>query len=76
VDLSTAVSTSIRYRKPDGVTGQWAGTVVDGAVEYITVAGDIDQSGVWYLQAFFDLTTWQGSSKVISIRVGESIELT
>jgi hypothetical protein len=75
VDLSTALSTSIRYRKPDGVTGEWPGTVVDGAVEYITVSGDIDQAGVWYIQAFFELPTWQGSSKVISIRVGESIDV-
>lgn len=75
MDLSTAVAQTIRYRKPSGDTGEWTATVVGDTVEYITVAGDIDEAGVWYIQAYVDLTTWQGTSKAVSLRVEQSIEL-
>jgi hypothetical protein len=52
VDLSTATTTVIHYRKPDGEEGEWTGTVSGENVQYTTVADDIDQSGVWYTQAF------------------------
>jgi len=73
IDISTAVATAIRYRKPSGATGEWPSTIVDNSLEYLTQAGDIDEAGVWSIQAFFDLTTWQGTSKVESITVGRSL---
>jgi hypothetical protein len=72
-DLSSAIDLYIKYRKPSGKTGQWTATLNDPFIEYYTQAGDMDESGVWYLQAFFDLTTWQGSSKIVSITVGRSL---
>jgi hypothetical protein len=72
-DISEVVSSSIHYRKPSGKTGQWTGSISGDAIEYITQSGDIDEAGVWYLQAQFDLGSWQGSSKVTSITVGESL---
>jgi hypothetical protein len=59
VDTSTIISSTIRYRKPSGTTGEWTGTVVDELVQYVTQSGDIDEAGVWYIQAFFDTGTWQ-----------------
>ena len=75
VDTGSITSSSIRYRKPTGATGQWTGTIVDGAIEYTTVADDIDEAGVWYLQGFYDIGSWSGGTEVISITVEESIEL-
>ncbi len=70
VDLSTATATSIKYRKPDGTEGTWTGTVNGENVEYTTTAAsDVDQYGVWYLQATFVLPALEGSSKVMAIRV-------
>lgn len=69
VDLSTATATSIRYRKPSGNEGEWAGTVVDDTITYTTVAGDLDEAGVWYIQGEFVLPTITGSSTVRAIQV-------
>lgn len=72
-DISEVVSSSIYYRKPSGATGQWASVVNGDYIEYTTVAGDIDETGVWYLQAQFDLGAWKGTSKITSITVAESL---
>jgi hypothetical protein len=75
VDLAIATATSIKFRRPDGTEGAWTGAVSGEIVQYTTVdADDLDQSGVWYLQATFVLPTWTGSSKVTSIRVGRVLE--
>lgn len=72
-DIEEVVSSSIYYRKPSGKKGQWASVVNDEFIEYVTQAGDIDEAGVWYLQAQFDLGSWQGTSKITSITVAESL---
>jgi hypothetical protein len=41
----------IRYRKPNGVEGEWSGTVSNDTVSYDIQTGDIDTAGVWYVQA-------------------------
>ena len=42
---------TILYKKPNGVTGSWAGTITDDTVSYTISATDIDVSGVWEVQA-------------------------
>lgn len=42
---------SIRYKKPNQVEGEWAGSVVNDIVTYTIVPGDIDVTGVWEVQA-------------------------
>lgn len=56
LDLSEATVTTIRFRKPDGSTIDRAGIFTiesgaDGKLQYTTVDGDIDQAGLWRLQA-------------------------
>lgn len=72
-DVSLAANILIKYLKPSGEEGQWVGTVSGSTMEYTTVDGDVDEDGVWYLQATFDLGTWRGSSKVTSITVGKNL---
>lgn len=75
-DLVNAIGASIRYRKPSGDTGEWPGTVGEDYVEHIVEEEELDEPGVWYLQAKLDFGNWNIGSKTTSIRVQESIELT
>jgi len=61
-DISTASGVLIKYRKPDGVTGEWNGTVVDNRyvtyqIPNVTV---LDQAGDWKFQAFMHVGQWIG----------------
>ena len=54
-DLEGVLSLVIRYRKPDGKTGEFPATVGDtskGGIFYEAIEGDIDQSGWWAFWAF------------------------
>ena len=56
VDVSGASSLAIRYRKPDGTEGEWAATATtlngqDGIQHVTAAASELDQAGVWHLQA-------------------------
>jgi len=75
VNLAIATAQTIKYRKPSGEEGTFAGTVNGEIVQYTTTAAaDLDEYGVWYLQATFVLPAWTGHSKVTSIRVGRALE--
>lgn len=75
VDLSEATAITIRYRKPDGTEGTWTGTAETSFAQYTTVEGDIDQAGVWFLQAFAEFATGVVvSSNVESRTVGEGVQ--
>jgi len=50
VDL-TGFDGFIKYEKPNGVTGQWEGTVTGDTVSYEIQEEDIDVAGVWKVQA-------------------------
>lgn len=55
IDLSGFSDLRIRYRKPDGTTGEWAAEVSlenSTYMEYTTSQSDLDQSGKWTFQAF------------------------
>jgi len=74
VDLSGG-TLSIKYRKPDGATGSWSGTIANtssGAgkgISYTTVAGDLSVSGAWKLQAHAVLPngTWSGETVTLFV---------
>jgi hypothetical protein len=55
-DISSATGYGIRYKKPDGTTGEWIGTRNGTSIEYTTVDGDIDQTGNWRFWSFITLT--------------------
>jgi hypothetical protein len=65
----TGGTVTIEYTKPDGSTGSWAGTITTSAsgankgISYTTAsAGDLNQPGLWKLQAHAVLSggTWSG----------------
>lgn len=47
-DLST--TPKINHQKPDGTTGSWTATLSTQYAQYQALTGDIDESGVWYVQ--------------------------
>jgi hypothetical protein len=54
-DLEGIISAVIRFRKPDGKTGEFAAAVADTAKGFIfheCIEGEIDASGWWAFWAF------------------------
>jgi hypothetical protein len=62
-DLSTATVHILLYRKPSGLAGEWAGTVVGTTLKFITtLITDLDIAGVWQGQAYCETPTWKRHS--------------
>ena len=54
VDISAYSDLRIKYQKPDGTTGCWSASLCSSSNEciyYNCAIGDLDQSGVWLVQA-------------------------
>lgn len=64
LDVSTSLTRTLYFKKPDEtVVGQTAVFTTDGTngqIEYVAVSGDLDQAGVWRLQA---LLTFAGGTR-------------
>jgi hypothetical protein len=50
-DLSGASSPKILYKKPNGSTGTWEGSISSDKVQYTTLTPDLDMEGTWEMQA-------------------------
>lgn len=66
---------AIRYKKPDGTTGTWVATSSDptsGNIEYVTATANLDQEGVWSLNAVWNkaspLGTYYGKTVCMEVR--------
>ena len=70
VDLTDVLVTKIKAMKPDGTTVVEYDAEVHGTteVQYIFALGDIDQTGVWLVQAYIEINDWKG--------LGETAEFT
>jgi hypothetical protein len=78
ITLTGATDLLIKYRKPDGTTGAWVSTIVGGAVTYMhyeTIKGDLDQNGVWQLQAYAEFGATVGNGKIVNVRVHNPISI-
>ena len=75
VDLSSASPKSLLLLKPDGETyveksASFHTDGTDGKIHYVTQTGDLDEEGIWRIQAKFTLsygtfrTTW-GAFRVL-----------
>lgn len=65
-NISAASPRTIKLRKPDGTVlskaGIMPGSGTDGILAYTTLAGDIDQPGIWTAQAYLVIGGWSGHS--------------
>lgn len=57
--VDTATTKEIWLEKPNGTTVSKTAAFVtdgtDGQIEYITIAGDIDQAGTWKIQGYVEM---------------------
>ena len=71
----TGGTVAIKWQDPAGNTGTWTGTIATSAsgankgISFTTVAGSIDISGDWLLQAHAVLTsgTWRGETVTMPV---------
>jgi len=72
-DISAATNMRMRFQKPSGDTLDKAATFVtdgtDGQIQYVTVSGDLDETGWWTRQAFLTLGSWSGQSSRVRFEV-------
>jgi hypothetical protein len=72
VDVSAATVKKMRVRKPSGTVVEWTATTPPGQNNYLTyttIAGDIDQAGVWSIQAQVTMASWSGVGNVAAFVV-------
>ena len=73
VDISGASSVAIEVKKPDGTTATWSGTVTgtgNTKIRYVTTTGDIDQAGIYFLQAAVtSLSGFTGRGETVRLHV-------
>lgn len=53
-NIANAQSVKIKYRKPNGVIGEWTANIVDettGVIDFNAFAGQIDIAGNWTIWA-------------------------
>ena len=73
VDISSATSITMIFKKPDDEVVQKTGTLngdgTDGKVYYTTIAGDLDEAGLYKLQAKVVLSTGTYYTDIYSFKV-------
>lgn len=77
INLAAASTKQIKLRSPAGVaktkTATLAGDGTDGVVQYLTVAGDIDEAGVWRIQGYAVTSAWTGHTSVSTFEVEDNL---
>ncbi len=78
-DLSEATAVSMAVRKPDGTVAIWSAEVVqvEGArtgVRHLVQAGELDQEGIYRLQAVVTLPGWTGRTQTAEMKVWEEFK--
>jgi hypothetical protein len=81
LDVHEATTKRIIFKKPDGTlltkeaefasSGDEAGT--DGQIECVSASGDLDQAGVWSLQAYIAFGSSRWHSDTTQFRVMENL---
>jgi hypothetical protein len=76
VDVSAAITKELIFKKPCGtvVTKAATFTAEMGQIQYITVAGDLDEVGFWSVQGYVVYPgAFNGRSEVVEFRVRENL---
>lgn len=69
VSLVGATVTQIKVRKPSGAVVTWTATVSGTKLRYVTLLNDLDQEGVWRMQASMTLPSgkWLGETAELKV---------
>ena len=77
VDVSSATTNQLVFKKPNGTTVSKTATFqtdgTDGVVQYTTQSGDIDVAGSWKVQANLVLSSWSGRTQPITFNVARTL---
>ena len=73
LDISTATTKQILLVKPSMTkltkTAVFVTDGTDGVIEYVTIAGDLDELGNYSIQGYIVMTGWTGHSEVKQFKV-------
>lgn len=70
VDLADALSVAIRVYKPGAVESVlWPGTASGTTVSHTIIAGDLDVTGTYVIQAYVELPGWSGPGETTTLLV-------
>ena len=69
-NITTQTDLRILYQKPSGLTGQWTAAVFETTkARYVTISGDLDEKGLWYLQVYLEIPQWKGYGETVEMYV-------
>ena len=71
--VAAATVARILYEKPDGTKGYWTATATGTELSYTLVNGNIDQSGVWKLQAYVEIGGKKAYGEITTKIINEPI---
>jgi hypothetical protein len=70
LDITEATKVAIEVEKPDGTEDEWIGEIYGTTqIKYTTIAGDLDQAGKYYVQAYVETATSIGYGTTTSFNV-------
>lgn len=74
VDLSSYTALSINVKKPSGSCVVWTG-VLEGTtvVRHVIQLGELDEVGIYKLQANVAISGFTGSGDIVSIQVDDTL---
>ena len=69
-DISTATYLALKVKKPDGTLHEWVASL-EGLtkLKYTVQAGDWDQKGRYYLQAYIEMPSWEGRGETVTFDI-------
>jgi len=69
-DLTGATGVQIKVKKPDLTTTTWTASVYNNNyIKYVIQTNDLDQAGIYYLQASLTLGAWSGLGETAMLKV-------
>lgn len=70
VNISAASTHNIMMQKPDLTAVELTGTIHDSNyIRYTTIAGDLDQSGIYRVQSKIVNSGWEGLGETAKLRI-------
>lgn len=77
LDISSATTNDFIFKKPDGTTFTRPATKVGGGstgrLRYALGVGELDQAGVWRLQADLDFNAYTGRTSIVDFNVNGNL---
>ncbi len=79
VDISGATTKSIKLKKPVSATvltkaAAFTTDGTDGKLQHTTISGDLDEVGVWEVQAYVVLAGGTWSSNIVDMSVFDNVD--